>query len=240
MGRRGSDGPKQVFGRDQCTAERRLLVRRSRCAWESHHRERHNSHGEETSAPRECRGIETLRNRGPFTPQHCTQGQGYIFSRHLAAATMAHLLQMGIAETRGRTSVQAWLTPAGSPPPTRLSRRPVVVPATHGEMKFICKNFSYEGVVVEYRAVRSRGTWHMVKPCILTYSPQSFHSNVGQIQSDKCRVPLKLATESAPKFCTVYEPEGRECESQEAPILNSSVAGFYFSHRYSSEYANSP
>src|SRR5438094_7032117 len=57
-------------------------------------------------------GIETREQRTYLQTQRCTEGRGYLFSRPLAAAQFAHLLQMGIAETvvplRSRTSLQAW------------------------------------------------------------------------------------------------------------------------------------
>jgi diguanylate cyclase (GGDEF)-like protein/PAS domain S-box-containing protein len=44
-------------------------------------------------------GIETQQQRGYLQAQRCAEGQGYLFSRPLAAAQFAHLLQMGITET---------------------------------------------------------------------------------------------------------------------------------------------
>jgi EAL domain-containing protein (putative c-di-GMP-specific phosphodiesterase class I) len=44
-------------------------------------------------------GIETERQRAFLQAHHCEEGQGYLFSRPLAAAQFAHLLQMGLAET---------------------------------------------------------------------------------------------------------------------------------------------
>jgi predicted signal transduction protein with EAL and GGDEF domain len=44
-------------------------------------------------------GIETQEQRAYLQTQRCTEGQGYFFSRPLAAAQFAHLLQMGLAET---------------------------------------------------------------------------------------------------------------------------------------------
>src|SRR6202521_3591937 len=44
-------------------------------------------------------GIETQEQRAYLQAQHCAEGQGYLFSRPLAAAQFAHLLQMGLAET---------------------------------------------------------------------------------------------------------------------------------------------
>jgi diguanylate cyclase (GGDEF)-like protein/PAS domain S-box-containing protein len=44
-------------------------------------------------------GIETQEQRGYLQAQRCAEGQGYLFSRPLAAAQFAHLLQMGITET---------------------------------------------------------------------------------------------------------------------------------------------
>jgi diguanylate cyclase (GGDEF)-like protein/PAS domain S-box-containing protein len=44
-------------------------------------------------------GIETAEQRAYLQAQRCAEGQGYLFSRPLAAAQFAHLLQMGIAET---------------------------------------------------------------------------------------------------------------------------------------------
>jgi EAL domain-containing protein (putative c-di-GMP-specific phosphodiesterase class I) len=44
-------------------------------------------------------GVETQEQREYLQSQNCAEGQGYLFSRPLAAAQFAHLLQMGIAET---------------------------------------------------------------------------------------------------------------------------------------------
>jgi EAL domain-containing protein (putative c-di-GMP-specific phosphodiesterase class I) len=44
-------------------------------------------------------GIETEEQRAFLQARHCAEGQGYLFSRPLAAAQFAHLLQMGLAET---------------------------------------------------------------------------------------------------------------------------------------------
>ncbi len=44
-------------------------------------------------------GIETQEQRSYLQTQRCTEGQGYLFSRPLAAAQFAHLLQMGLAGT---------------------------------------------------------------------------------------------------------------------------------------------
>jgi diguanylate cyclase (GGDEF)-like protein/PAS domain S-box-containing protein len=44
-------------------------------------------------------GIETQEQRAYLQTQRCTEGQGYLFSRPLAAAQFAHLLQMGLTET---------------------------------------------------------------------------------------------------------------------------------------------
>jgi len=44
-------------------------------------------------------GIETKEQRAYLQTQRCTEEQGYLFSRPLAAAQFAHLLQMGITET---------------------------------------------------------------------------------------------------------------------------------------------
>jgi diguanylate cyclase (GGDEF)-like protein/PAS domain S-box-containing protein len=44
-------------------------------------------------------GIETQEQRAYLQTQRCTEGQGYLFSRPLAAAQFAHLLQIGLAET---------------------------------------------------------------------------------------------------------------------------------------------
>jgi diguanylate cyclase (GGDEF)-like protein len=44
-------------------------------------------------------GIETQEQRAYLQTQRCTEGQGYLFSRPLAAAQFANLLQIGIAET---------------------------------------------------------------------------------------------------------------------------------------------
>jgi EAL domain-containing protein (putative c-di-GMP-specific phosphodiesterase class I) len=43
-------------------------------------------------------GIETPEQLAFLQAQHCAEGQGYLFSRPLAAAQFAHLLQMGIIE----------------------------------------------------------------------------------------------------------------------------------------------
>jgi diguanylate cyclase (GGDEF)-like protein/PAS domain S-box-containing protein len=44
-------------------------------------------------------GVETPEQRAYLQTQHCEEGQGYLFSRPLAAAQFAQLLQIGIAET---------------------------------------------------------------------------------------------------------------------------------------------
>jgi EAL domain-containing protein (putative c-di-GMP-specific phosphodiesterase class I) len=44
-------------------------------------------------------GVETAEQRAYLQTQHCAEGQGYLFSRPLAAAQFAQLLQIGIAET---------------------------------------------------------------------------------------------------------------------------------------------
>ncbi|MGA2420464.1 MAG: EAL domain-containing protein [Candidatus Acidiferrum sp.] len=44
-------------------------------------------------------GIETEAQRAYLQTQHCAEGQGYLFSRPLAAAQFAQLLQIGIRET---------------------------------------------------------------------------------------------------------------------------------------------
>jgi EAL domain-containing protein (putative c-di-GMP-specific phosphodiesterase class I) len=44
-------------------------------------------------------GIETQEQRAYLQTQRCTEGQGYLFSRPLAAAQFAHLLQMSLCET---------------------------------------------------------------------------------------------------------------------------------------------
>jgi EAL domain-containing protein (putative c-di-GMP-specific phosphodiesterase class I) len=44
-------------------------------------------------------GIETQEQRAYLQTQRCAEGQGYLFSRPLAAEQFAHLLQMGITET---------------------------------------------------------------------------------------------------------------------------------------------
>jgi diguanylate cyclase (GGDEF)-like protein/PAS domain S-box-containing protein len=44
-------------------------------------------------------GIETQEQLAFLQAQHCVEGQGYLFSRPLAAAEFAHLLQMGLTET---------------------------------------------------------------------------------------------------------------------------------------------
>jgi diguanylate cyclase (GGDEF)-like protein/PAS domain S-box-containing protein len=44
-------------------------------------------------------GIETQEQRAYLQAQRCAEGQGYLFSRPLAAAQFAQLLQIGIAET---------------------------------------------------------------------------------------------------------------------------------------------
>jgi len=44
-------------------------------------------------------GIETQEQSAFLQAQHCAEGQGYLFSRPLAAAQFARLLQMGLTET---------------------------------------------------------------------------------------------------------------------------------------------
>jgi diguanylate cyclase len=44
-------------------------------------------------------GIETKEQREYLQTQSCAEGQGYLFSRPLAATQFAQLLRMGIAET---------------------------------------------------------------------------------------------------------------------------------------------
>jgi diguanylate cyclase (GGDEF)-like protein/PAS domain S-box-containing protein len=44
-------------------------------------------------------GIETQEQLAFLQAQHCAEGQGYLFSRPLAAAQFAQLLQMGLTET---------------------------------------------------------------------------------------------------------------------------------------------
>ena len=44
-------------------------------------------------------GIETQEQLAFLQAHHCAEGQGYLFSRPLAAAQFAHLLQMGLTET---------------------------------------------------------------------------------------------------------------------------------------------
>jgi EAL domain-containing protein (putative c-di-GMP-specific phosphodiesterase class I) len=44
-------------------------------------------------------GIETQEQLAFLQAQHCAEGQGYHFSRPLAAAQFARLLQMGLTET---------------------------------------------------------------------------------------------------------------------------------------------
>jgi diguanylate cyclase (GGDEF)-like protein/PAS domain S-box-containing protein len=44
-------------------------------------------------------GIETQEQLAFLQAQHCSEGQGYLFSRPLAAEEFAHLLQMGLTET---------------------------------------------------------------------------------------------------------------------------------------------
>lgn len=44
-------------------------------------------------------GIETREQRAYLQTQHCAEGQGYLFSRPLAAAQFAHLLRTGITKT---------------------------------------------------------------------------------------------------------------------------------------------
>ena len=44
-------------------------------------------------------GVETLEQQAYLQTQHCTEGQGYLFSRPLDAAEFAQLLQIGMAET---------------------------------------------------------------------------------------------------------------------------------------------
>jgi EAL domain-containing protein (putative c-di-GMP-specific phosphodiesterase class I) len=44
-------------------------------------------------------GVETQEQRAYLQSQRCTEGQGHLFGRPLAAEQFAHLLQMGMAET---------------------------------------------------------------------------------------------------------------------------------------------
>jgi EAL domain-containing protein (putative c-di-GMP-specific phosphodiesterase class I) len=44
-------------------------------------------------------GIETQEQLAFLQSRHCAEGQGYLFSRPLAAAQFAALLQAGIAES---------------------------------------------------------------------------------------------------------------------------------------------
>jgi diguanylate cyclase (GGDEF)-like protein/PAS domain S-box-containing protein len=44
-------------------------------------------------------GVETREQRAYLQTQHCAEGQGFLFSRPLAAAQFANLLHMGLAET---------------------------------------------------------------------------------------------------------------------------------------------
>jgi diguanylate cyclase (GGDEF)-like protein/PAS domain S-box-containing protein len=44
-------------------------------------------------------GVETREQLAFLQAQHCAEGQGYLFSRPLAAAQFARLLQMGVTET---------------------------------------------------------------------------------------------------------------------------------------------
>jgi diguanylate cyclase (GGDEF)-like protein/PAS domain S-box-containing protein len=44
-------------------------------------------------------GVETQQQREYLQSQNCAEGQGYLFSRPLAAAQLAHLLRMGLPET---------------------------------------------------------------------------------------------------------------------------------------------
>jgi EAL domain-containing protein (putative c-di-GMP-specific phosphodiesterase class I) len=44
-------------------------------------------------------GVETQEQLEFLQAQHCAEGQGYLFSRPVAAAHLAQLLQMGIRET---------------------------------------------------------------------------------------------------------------------------------------------
>jgi diguanylate cyclase (GGDEF)-like protein/PAS domain S-box-containing protein len=46
-----------------------------------------------------AQGVETQEQRAYLQTQRCTEGQGYLFSRPLAAAQFAHLLQRGLAGT---------------------------------------------------------------------------------------------------------------------------------------------
>lgn len=60
-------------------------------------------------------GIETQEQREYLQAQCCAEGQGYLFSRPLAAAQFAHLLQMGITEissTEGSDLVAPLAEPA--------------------------------------------------------------------------------------------------------------------------------
>jgi EAL domain-containing protein (putative c-di-GMP-specific phosphodiesterase class I) len=44
-------------------------------------------------------GIETQEQLAFLRSQHCAEGQGYLFSRPLAATQFAQLLRVGIPET---------------------------------------------------------------------------------------------------------------------------------------------
>ncbi len=44
-------------------------------------------------------GIETQEQRAYLQTQRCPEGQGFLFSRPLAAEQFAHLLQMGMTDT---------------------------------------------------------------------------------------------------------------------------------------------
>jgi diguanylate cyclase (GGDEF)-like protein/PAS domain S-box-containing protein len=59
-------------------------------------------------------GIETLAQLAFLQARHCAEGQGYLFSRPLAAAQFAHLLQTGTTETvvHRRGSMQAMSPPS--------------------------------------------------------------------------------------------------------------------------------
>jgi EAL domain-containing protein (putative c-di-GMP-specific phosphodiesterase class I) len=43
-------------------------------------------------------GVETLEQKTYLQNQHCAEGQGYLFSRPVAAAQFAHLLRAGMTK----------------------------------------------------------------------------------------------------------------------------------------------
>jgi len=171
-----SDGQSTVLRSGQCKRSKGVLlwsaVRRG--AWECFLIVSAIIHmGQRLKPPRECSRYRNAEQRTTFTPalhaRSATSSAGP-WSR----TKLPYLLPMGIAETRGRTSVQAWRSPG-----TILVLREGGVGSLR--MKLFAKNFSYEGrCCCVSRRSRSRGTRATWKACILNLiQPRSFHSNVG-------------------------------------------------------------